>query len=141
MPARAVADDRDVRATRLGIFNESRQQFCWRPSAQSDNIAGDEDAGHRIAALFNEADEFIGGQFRDRLFVEKRRGSIGAEAETIDRLDRDPAVRRCAMPIDAEVGETMARDRLAVARLASLRPGRFSGYGGQPARAESHDRK
>ena len=75
------------------------------------------------------------------MIVEKGGGAVGAEAETIDRLNRDLAVLGRAMPIDAELRQKFAGDRLRCPGSDRPRRGRLSTYGGRPDGGGSRDRR
>ena len=55
-----------------------------------------------------------------RLIVHEGARAVGAEAEAVDRLHRDLAVRRRAVPIDAEAGEDIGVKSVRSHGLAGL---------------------
>ena len=119
-PARAVADDLDLE---LALDRRGGDRGCDLVGADGDRrgIARNVNAkrAHRSASA-SSVSSFLASRRADDPAVEHGRRGHRAQAEAIDRLERDAPVRRGVADRDAQPCLGMRGQRIAAGRLAGL---------------------
>ena len=121
--ARSVADELDFEAP-ARRFRRDRVRRCIGAHGAGGRIAGhvDLERAHRASGpqRLHQLIETLGRNPALQLLVDHQRGSQGAIAETIDRLERDRPVRTRSVKIDPEAPLGMSLERRGADRLAGL---------------------